>query len=332
MTVLRNNAEKGSALILALCLLALAALLTASSVVLSQISAGTSKTNYDRICSSYLAESAANRVIWMLMNDKKNNSNRSLGELNYEELEESRYLADGVTHKVESEDGVEVEFSINDMLSGMNISGSNPGSELQSLSNMYEKDPEKRETLLELTDKLLDYVDANDFVRLKGFEKVDYTNSGLAPLPRNRNMQFKEETLLIPGMADHVSVDENGRLGFFNIIPLEGMPKVSTRSSFFNAPEAIIKSRGKFSTEEIEEILKARNSWKNEKLSLSESLDPGTLAKLKSSFSFRESGCYTIIVKASTGKDCAKRTLIVSLKISNSVPDYGIRYYEYLLF
>jgi hypothetical protein len=110
------------------------------------------------------------------------------------------------------------------------------------------------------------------------------------------------------------------------------MPKVSTRSSFFNAPEAIIKSRGNFSTEEIEEILNARNSWKNEKLSLSESLDPGTLAKLKSSFSFRESGCYTIIVKASTGKDCAKRTLIVSLKISNSIPNYGIRYYEYLLF
>jgi hypothetical protein len=218
------------------------------------------------------------------------------------------------------------------MLSGINISGSNPAGEIQSLMNLYDKDPEKRESMLALADKLLDYVDANDFVRLKGFEKVDYTNSGLAPLPRNRNMQFKEEALLIPGISDHISVDENGRLGFFNIIPLEGMPKVSTRSSFFNAPEAIIKSRGNFSTEEVEEILKARGAWKNEKLSLSESLDPGTLAKLKSSFSFRESGCYTIVVKASTGKDCAKRTLIVSLKISNSIPDYGIRYYEYLLF
>jgi hypothetical protein len=86
------------------------------------------------------------------------------------------------------------------------------------------------------------------------------------------------------------------------------------------------------SPEEANMIIKARDAWNKDRTPLSDNLEPDITGKINSAFSFSESGAYTITVKASETKNSPARTLIISLKISNTIQEGGLKYYEYLLF
>ncbi len=323
--------EKGAALIAVLCFIVLVALITASAVTISQIGNYTSRTFTDRSLSAYLAEGAAARIQWMILADKRKYTNRILGETDYSAELEERYLADGVVHKMDYYGNL-VEVTIYDMATGYDISDENPAKGLESYKSTLYDDPDKRDFFAGFMDCLKDYVDADDFPQLKGMEKDDYSKKGLYPLPRNAKLQFREEIMLVPGFEKFFSPDASGRLSSFRIIPPQNLPKIGQNSSFFSASREYLMSKGSLSSDQADKVIAARELWKNERVPLSQNLDPKTLAMLKGGFSFSESGAFTIVVNASPGLNRVRRTLAVSMQIPANISLPGIRYYEYILY
>lgn len=68
----RKKSEQGIALVTTLGILAVVSLLAASAVVLSQYAEKDSYTFSSFTRSSYIAEGAANRLYWLILNDRKN--------------------------------------------------------------------------------------------------------------------------------------------------------------------------------------------------------------------------------------------------------------------
>jgi len=323
-----NNGESGSALVITLCILVLVALLAASAVTMSQLCLMNSRTLAERTASSYIAESALSDVIWSIMQDRSKFTSRALGELKYAELEEERFMADGTMHLFDDENSY-VSYSISDAASGIDASAA---SLQNSLMATCFDDKEKQQKLMETVDLITDYTDADDFVRLKGMEKVDYESAGLSPLPRNDKLQYRGELLLIPRIEEFVNIDEYGRLSFFNLVSPPGMPKLPATPGLFGSSIQTIASRCNFKKDDSEKVAAALDAWKKNKTPLSESLDPSLLGALKSRFSMNESGFYTIIIKASSAPGLPARSLIVSLKIDSKIPEKGLAYLEYLLY
>ncbi|MFA6293260.1 MAG: hypothetical protein WC637_15850 [Victivallales bacterium] len=321
--------EKGAALITVLCFVVLVAMITASAVTVSQISNYTSRTFTDRSVSAYLAEGAVARVQWLIIADKKKYSNRTLGDTDYEQEQQERFLADGTLHKIDYY-GTEIDVTIFDMSSGYDISGDTPTRQLEIQKSAFTDNTEMQEAFSAFVDCVGDYVDKGDFVQLKGMEKSDYTAKGLYPLPRNGRMQFREEIMLVPGFGKIYQPDSYGRLSAFRIIPPQNMQNMAQNNDFFSAPREQIMSRCGFSSEQADMVIEARNLWKNERIPLSQSLDVGLLTTLKSRFSFRESGFFTILVEASPGQNRAKRILAASMQIGNQLTVPGTRYYEWV--
>ena len=324
--------SKGAALIIVLSFLVLAALITSSVVVISQISAKSLKVNTDRAYAAYLAEGSAARLQWLIMADLKKHSNRNFNNfLTDSDDEQIRYLADGKSRKINYYGGI-VNAEIYDMSSGFNISGTNPSKKLKSLQGIYYNDPDKKEEFKIFLDCLTDYADRNDFVHLNGMEKSDYVNSNLPHLPRNNKMEYREEILLIPGAQLFFTPDKYGRLSIFNIIPPKGLPNYNSKNNFFSADKNMIMTKTHLDEEEAEDIIKSRNKWLNSTKAFSDFFEPDIIGKLKSVFSFKGSAYYTLIVNASPGKGMAARTLIVSLKINRIMKNPGNQYYQYVIY
>lgn len=321
--------EKGAALVTVLCFVVLVAMITASAVTISQISNYTSRTSADRSVSAYFAEGAAARVQWLIMADKKKFSSRVLGETEYDREEQERFLADGTLHKIDYY-GTEIDVIIYDMSSGYDISDDNPARQLVRQNAALTDDTELKEAFSAFTDCVRDYADKDDFLQLKGMEKSAYTAKGLYPLPRNGRFQFREEIMLIPGFGKFYQPDSYGRIPSFRVIPPLNMQRIGQGNDFFSASREQIMSRCAFSSEQGDKVIEARDRWKNERIPLGQSLDPGLLTILKSRFSFNESGFFTILVEASPGQYRAKRILAASMQIGNQVTAPGIRYYEWV--
>jgi hypothetical protein len=323
--------EKGAALITVLCLIVLVAMVTASAVTISQISNYTSRTMTDRSISAYLAEGAAARVQWLVMADKSKYTSRSLGDTDYEAAEQERFLADGTLHKIDYY-GTEISVTIYDMSSGYDISGDNPTRQLELQKASFTDNTELQDEFSTFIDCVKDYVDSGDFLQLKGMERSGYTAKGLYPLPRNARMQFREEIILIPGVENFYKPDSYGRISSFRLIPQTNMPRIGQGNDFFSASRELIMNKCSFTAEQTDEVIAARDIWVKDKTPLNETLDLGLMAVLKSRFSFRESGFFTIIVEASPGPNLAKRILAVSMQIGSRISSPGTRYYESVLY
>jgi len=323
--------ESGAALIAVLCFVVLVALLTASAITLSQIGNYTSRTFTDRSVSAYISEGAAARVQWLIIADKKKYTSRMLGEAEYGADFQERFMADGILHKIDYY-GMPIDVMIYDMASGYDISDDNPAKQLESFKNTFYDNPDMQKDFSIFIDCLKDYVDADDFSQINGKERTDYERMGLYPLPRNGRMQFREEIMLIPDFDKFFQPDMNGRLSSFRIIPPPSMAKIAQGSTFFSASKRLIMSKCAFSSEQADKVIEARDRWTNDRIPLSQSLEPGIISALKSSFSFSESGYFTLMISASAGENRAKRILAVSMQILTDIAPQGIRYYEWILY
>lgn len=88
--------------------------------------------------SVYYNESAMNRTIWLLMNDRTLFPDRSLKPENMQLIHRERFRADGMEHFIRSGD-ITLEVRIFDMNSGINISGFNPASAFSYLNQVISK-------------------------------------------------------------------------------------------------------------------------------------------------------------------------------------------------
>jgi hypothetical protein len=323
--------EKGIALIVVLTLIILLSLLTFSTVTFSQISYRLASVNRDRSQSAYWAESAAARTMWLLASDIIKHPTRSLGSEGEEE-EEERFLADGSVHTIKNQDEAEIKVKIYDAASGIDISGSNPIKFLQKNKTAFEDDKDKLEEYKYFLNSVLDYVDSNDFVHLNGgFEKDDYEAEGMAPLPRNYAFQYREEILWIPEVGKFFTPNNDGIMSVFRLIPPRGLPPIRGNSNFFSETNSnLMKLQTGLEQEDVESIFQARKDLLKSKTSLADSLGQDVLTKVKSKYSFRESGFYTFIIEASPGKGMAGRIFTYTVRLTRNIAGgKELRYYDW---
>ena len=326
--------ESGIALIAVMTTLLLIAILASSITTLALISNQVSKVTCDIAESAYIAEGAADRTLWLLKNDRTLHPGRNLGNYDYlgaDESEPERFMADGTEHKMDYYGGT-ATVRILDAASGIEISGSSPQNALRLPQQTFDDDTGKWERYKTFLDRVKDYTDSNDLVSLNGMEKKDYADAGLAPLPRNARMKYREEILFIPGSEEFFHPDRNGILSSFRIPPQYGLRSIRGKNNFFSVSEDTLKKDTHFSDDEYLSLIEARKKWETGQIPLSELLDPALLRKVKQRYSMRESGYYTIIVKASPGPGLPGRTFTYTLYIpgrsSNLTTGKTFRYYN----
>lgn len=310
-----NNKESGVALIAVLCMILIVSILAASAVAMSQYAAFESSTFTGFTRSFYIAEGAVARARWLLMADRCKHTNRNLDATD-EELDDSeRFLADNVVHNLNYY-GRKISFQIEDMLSGIDISGSSPDAELDGLFKQDPTQPIDPE-FAKFCARLHDYADRNDLLSVNGREKGGYQQKELYNLPRNNKLQFTQEIMYVPGFDDYFTIDKYGRIPMFRLIPPEKLNKTTGRPNLFAAPPELIKSKCKLSDKEMEQVTEALKKWKTENTPLTDSLDPGLKTKLTTYFSTMESGFYTFVINTSS-KSTPGTTLICSFQYNAS--------------
>ena len=327
------NNEDGSALILALGMVVLVSLLALSIVTVSQMTDKLSKSVTDRSKAAYLAESAADRMIWLLSWDIRKYPNRVLGGAgNSDQL--PRVLADSSTHIHKFENGWSANVTIKDAVSGYDISGSNPTAYLRRREREFEEDEFLLEEYKTCLSCLKDYVDANDFTQLiGGLESEGYDALGLTPLPRNKPLEYREEILWIPGFDEFLSLDAYGQLSNIRIIAPRGMRGLRGKPNFFTADKGELNSMARMDDQQIASILEARNTWMKDSggKPFSEGLSIDMMSSLRRSYSFRESGCYTFSIKIVANNKHILRVFNCSLCVNrNLVSGKTIQYYDWM--
>lgn len=325
----REN-ESGVALISVLCLLTLFALLVGTLVAMSQTLRLSSATSDQLAKSVYRTESAANRALWLLIQDRRTFINRTVTSNADQLIVRERFRADGAAHTFEV-DGMPVELIITDMNRGLSLTGYNPAAAFNVFAGYFERRPKERTDLDVLRARLMDYVDSDDLLRRDGLEFADYDELKKHPLPRNTPMQYPEEALWIPGAEKFLIPDGNGELPDLTPIPPRGLQfNAGTPNAFSVSPE-FIRRAGDFSEDEVSRVFMALQRVRKGELSVEDAFarEPILLEKLKRKVSFNESSCYTFKVGMAPDSGIPSRHLVFSVRIGQTIPDNGIQFIEW---
>ena len=324
--ILRHNA----ALISVLCLIFTAGILTAMTLALSQSGTFSVAAHVELQRSMMIAEGAAARIQYLMAADRNLNPDDRPGEVDYTGFEYDRFLADGVTHTLDYY-GETVQFTVTDAVNGWDMSQNNYEKVLKSFSSQEDAGDDIVDLVDQLTHRIGDYLDSDDDIREYGREAVDYEDQGAKPLPRNGEMQFREELLYIEGFTDLFPLDGNGRLSSIRLIPPEGMGVLEGNPGLFSATREMIELECDLAEDELDTVMDALSRWKTDKELLSDTLDEELLNKLKSKFSTTESGAYTVEISSPADKPRPFRKLIFSYDgfEINGPEDSLVRYMEW---
>lgn len=327
--------EKGAALIVVLSFLILVGMISSTIVTISQKSSRKIKVETDRAVSSYLAEGATARLLWLMINDLQKNTKRDASQRfdkSSSDSSTSKYIATGRPISIHYYDAT-ITARIFDMASGFNIAGSNGAQALQALIQAYSMSPAIVTNIRVFMDRFSDYISGIDGKSANGMSKADYTGMGLYPLPRSDQLQYRDEVLWIPSAGDLFTPDQFGRISELNIIPPQGMYFYVNKINFFSADKAMIMAQCAFSEEEANNIIEGRDNWLkgDSNLTIYNFIDTNYMMKLTQQFSFQDSGYYTLAITASQGEGSYERMMIISTKIG-PISGNAIQYYEYLVY
>ncbi len=287
-----------SALVSVLCLIFTAGILTAAVLSLSKSGTFTVAAHVELQRSMLIAEGAANRVQWLLAADRNLNPNDKPGSVDYSTFEYERFMADGVRHTINYY-GENVQVQVFDALRGWDMGKNNYSAVLNTVSNQKDAGEDVIDLCEEVSQLLADYLDSDDNINERGMESADYEDAMQKPLPRNGEMQFREELLYIKGFAELFPPDKDGKLSVVRLIPPENTSDLSGNPSLFAATrEEIALKLNDLGDDELDNIMDALEKWRNDKELLSETLDEELYAQLVSKFSTVESGAYTVVISA----------------------------------
>ncbi len=329
----RQNGEKGSALLAALCLIFIAGMLTGVVLSLSRIATYDVRAHVELQRSAYINEGVGNRVQWLIAADRNvYTESGTLGEIDYTEYEHDRYMADGVTHLIDYH-GTQVQFVITDGASGMNLAGTAYRTNLQRISSALQLEVEDiADQIAAVIAKITDYIDTDSDLSTDGMEADDYESAKMEPLPRNGAIRFREEFFYIPGVLDFFPPDKYGRLSEIRLITPYGMSSIASATpSFFTATERMIKIYCNLEDDQVAEAVKARDLWFKEKTKISDQLDPLLVSSLKSGLSWSESGVYSVRIEAPDKSGRPSRRLFFTYPVFDigGPTDEIVHYYEW---
>ena len=293
-----NSNESGAALIAVLCLIFTAGILTATTLALSKSAVFNVTAHVKMQRSMLVSEGVANRVMWLIAADRNlYSTSEQMGETVYDEYEYDRYLADGTSHTLDYY-GEEVQFTVTDARSGVDLSSDGYAAALRSLVQNRDDDADWTDGATALQSQIADYIDSNgDQSGDDGMEEANYDELDMRPLPRNGAMQFREELLYLPAFRDLFTTDRHGRLSAVRLIPPADTVSLSGAPTLMTATDDMLKSYCNLEDGEVTEVREAINAWLKERTPLSESLDTELLGKLNA-LSRTESGNYTVTVEA----------------------------------
>ncbi len=317
-------------MITVLCLLSLLSIISATIVTLSQSSLALTYAFTDYEKTMLISDGAASRIYWLIAYDRILHPERIIAVDKSESAGE--YIADGTEHIIDYY-GCPVSFTISDMMSGIDISGFNPSGNFDKNTNGTVPD-ENDQQLITFKNRLMDYIDIDSLTRLDGMEKNDYLSLEIYNLPRNNRLQYREEILYIPGSKNYFPIDEFGRLSSARIvIPQQiSYSNPNTQINIFNMDGEQISSKFKTSEDETKLILEAINLWQKSKIPLRDSLPLEVFSKIKDTSSVRESGFYSITIKAASQNNRQGRMLSVSMYVSPLISPQGISVYEWTFY
>lgn len=342
---IENADERGAALVIVLSFLLLLSVLVTSGIAISKITNMISSNAAKMSETAYVAEGAAARFQWLLMDDIRQRPNRGLfaedpmetfdtigsqsgdGE---DETEQQR-IKPGQNYRLNYY-GHKVVVKQQNMLSGIDVSNSRAWSNLRkSMGKKYE-DLEEFDTFLEFIDCVKDYEDRDDFNEPNGFEAGDYDSEGIPNLPRNGPLQFREEMLWIRGANEYVKPGGNGRLDQFMIVPPEGM-RVPNNDMFTGANDInnymdtqYLMDNYQYDATTAADVARKISSYLNGQIPLDEletSLDPEIWTAISG---IKESPYYTFTIKVD---EDVKKTLQMSLEVKSSMRGDN-QYYEWI--
>jgi hypothetical protein len=288
---------------------AIAAVMAAHVMLLSETVARESAVAAERQALRYAAESAADRAFWRHLVDRRLYADRTLGvpSAEREAKQAEAWMMDGRPHRIE---GTTCTVRLYDALQGISFAGNQPGQELREQGDP--EDNEQREAIDTFLDIVADYVDPDDQTHLRGMERGGYEAEGWPGLPRDAPLQFREEIYWLPGWREVL-------YGPVQIIPPPGIntaPRqgAASKPPFFSSAPALIQRVLRCSDAERELILAARAACVQDGMTLDVSLnDPELLGRIRSSFSLTESVAVSVVVDAVSASGIAGRLSVTRI-------------------
>ena len=166
-------------------------------------------------------------------------------------------------------------------------------------------------------------------------ESGEYTTEKLPNLPRNEELYFREELLWIPGFTKFYGPDANGCLSSINLIAPAGLDSPRGNPNIMSVSLDYIQTVCDFEDADLETVKQALKEFKADPdLTFDDAFgsESDLLSTLKQSFSFSESGYYTIQIRPAKSSGLPGRLLSISLPVSSSFSNDGIQYYSWQLY
>ena len=310
--------QRGIALIMVLGMLAVATVMTAHLAATSTVTGRAAKVAALHSRLLYEAESAAERAYWLWLADRRayprDHVNLAMPPSERESgAGDAVWRADGRQHELQRDDS-RLQVRLLDADRGLDVSGKQAARQIRNelLAGVNEEDIERQDRIDTFADILGDYVDADDFVRLRGMEVDDYLTEGVSYLPRNGPLQFREEVLWLPEAAVVLGRGqaENFQLETLRLVPPEGRKFPGrNKPSFFSSSPGFIAATANLNQAELRAVWRARDRSLNEGVPLIEALEPALYSRLMGKFSLKESGVVTVVVTAASKDGLVRRVL-----------------------
>ena len=348
----RKRGESGSVLIPVLAVIVSCSLIVSALMALSQLGTSGMAAHTRLQKSAYLCEGALNRAQWLIAAERASSPNTSLLYFDYADSEYDRFLTDGAEHIMDYH-GTPVKFVLTDAAAGLDFSRLYRRNTVRRLAADPSADTEYLDQVEQFTELLSDYVDSDDTVAENGMESDDYLDAGRKPLPRNAELQYREELFWVPGFTDLFPPDRYGRISSVRVIPPNSMISSSSgrnnsRSSnssstslftqnpnLFGAGDYYLRYVCKLEEDELGQVREAIRLYQTERTPLQDSIEGTLFPKLLNNLNWTQGRTVTVIIDpASAGSGPSKR-LAATWTVADSAAgptDGVIRYLEWMFF
>ena len=346
-----RRGEKGSVLIPVLAVIVSCSLIVTALMALSQLGTSGMAAHTRLQKSAYLCEGALNRAQWLIAAERATSPGTSLLYFDYADSEYDRFLTDGAEHVMDYH-GIPVRFVITDAAAGLDFSRLYRRTTLRQLAADPSADTEYLDKVEQFSQLLGDYVDSDDTATEEGMEGDDYLDSARKPLPRNAELQYREELFWIPGFTDLFPPDRGGRLSSVRVIPPDSMIQTgsgrntgrggSSSSSLlarnpnlFGAGDYYLRYVCKLEEDELEQVREAIRLYQTERVSLQDSIEGTLFTKLMNNLNWSQGRTVTVTIDPAAAGSGPSKRLAATWTVSDSVSgptDGVVRYLEWMFF
>ena len=361
-TVFRNRAmrrrvrvsrrEQGSVLIPVLAVIVSCSLIVSALMALSQLGTSGMAAHTRLQKSAYLCEGALNRAQWLIAAERASSPNTSLLYFDYADSTYDRFLTDGVEHVMDYH-GIPVKFVISDAAAGLDFSRLYRRNTVQRLAADPSADSEYLDQVEQFSELLSDYVDSDDTIVENGMESDEYLDAGRKPLPRNAELQYREELFWISGFTDLFPPDRYGRISSVRVIPPASMISTSSgrntggsstaasnslfpqNPNLFGAGDYYLRYVCRLEEDELAQVQEAVRLYQTERIPLQDSIEGTLFTKLTNNLNWSQGQTVTVIIDPAAAGSGPSRRLAAAWTVSGSISgptDGVVRYLEWMFF